>query len=106
MTRPSAFHALAHPARRQILDLLRQRPHRAGEIAARFPAVSRPAISKHLRILRRSRLVDARRRGRERIYRLDARPLRQVERWLRQYAEHWDRQLGAFQAFLTSDEED
>jgi DNA-binding transcriptional ArsR family regulator len=91
-----AFGALADPTRRSILDLLRGQPSlTAGEIAARFPRVSRAAVSKHLRVLREARLVRARERGREWHYSLDARPLATVYReWLGSFAPYWEESLG------------
>ena len=65
----AVFGALCDPTRRAILELLRTRPLTAGRIAADFP-VSRPAISRHLRILKEAELVGERRRGRERLYEL------------------------------------
>ena len=89
------FAALADPTRRSILDLLREQPTlTAGEIAAHFPRISRPAVSKHLRVLRRARLVSARERGRERHYRIDARPLGEIyRRWLLSFAPLWEESL-------------
>lgn len=93
--RNDPFEALAHPIRRAILDLLRDRPGlSAGEIAARFPEVSRPAVSKHLGVLRGARLLRARARGREMHYTLDPRPLQELyERWLSHYAPLWEQSL-------------
>ena len=66
----------------------------AGEIAARFPRLSRPAVSKHLGVLRRARLVRARERGREWHYTLDPRPLAEVYyEWLRGFAPLWEESL-------------
>jgi DNA-binding transcriptional ArsR family regulator len=89
------FTALADPTRRAILDLLRDHASlTAGEIAARFPAISRPAVSKHLGILRGVELVRADERGREHHYRLDAGPLGEIQRdWLERFAPHWERSL-------------
>ncbi len=90
----SAFHAIADPTRRRILDLLRERgPQRAGDLAQRFPRISRPAVSKHLRVLRSSRLVGMQRRGRELWYRLNAEPLSHVESWVIQYEGFWQERL-------------
>lgn len=70
------FTALADPTRRQILELLRDSGAlNAGAIAARFHAVTRPAISRHLRVLRECELVNAQVRGRENVYVLDPAPL-------------------------------
>jgi DNA-binding transcriptional ArsR family regulator len=84
--RPDAFAACADPTRRQILELLRDRDVlTAGEIAAEFP-VSRAAVSKHLGVLRRAKLVRARARGREMDYRLTPEPLAEVYgRWLAEF---------------------
>ena len=86
--RKDPFAALADPTRRAILDLLRERTTlTAGEIAAQFPKISRAAVSKHLSVLRRARLVKARERGRERHYTLDPRPLAEVyHEWLERFA--------------------
>ena len=85
--RPDAFGALADPTRRAILDLLRgDGPQTAGKISARFPEMSRAAVSKHLGILRRAKLVRARPRGREMVYRLEVGPLAQVfGSWIAQF---------------------
>jgi DNA-binding transcriptional ArsR family regulator len=93
--RRDAFAALADPTRRAILDLLRERESlTAGAIAARFPRVSRPAVSKHLRVLRQARLVRARDRGREWHYRLDAKPLAEIyQAWLGRFAPYWEESL-------------
>jgi DNA-binding transcriptional ArsR family regulator len=94
----AAFSALADPTRRAVLDLLRQGSLPAGRIAQAFP-VSRPAISKHLRLLRRARLVQERRDGRHRFYQLNAGPLRAVDSWLNQYRAFWQTSLTNLKAF-------
>lgn len=73
--------AIADPVRRAILDLLRAAPQTAGNIAAHFP-ISRPAISRHLRVLRESGLVHDELVGRHRHYRLDPEPLAELTAWL------------------------
>jgi DNA-binding transcriptional ArsR family regulator len=73
--------AITDPVRRQILVLLTAGPRPAGAIAAEF-AVSRPAISRHLRVLREHGLVHDEARGRERVYRLDVAPLAELDAWL------------------------
>jgi len=90
-----AFRALADPTRRAILDLLRERPTlTAGEIAARFPNISRAAVPKHLRVLRQARLVKVRERGREWHYTLDPGPLAQIfMEWLNNFAPYWEESL-------------
>jgi DNA-binding transcriptional ArsR family regulator len=96
MNSPSPFDAIADPTRRQILDLLAASgPLRAGELAERFPNISRPAVSKHLRVLRGAHLVQQHARGREIWYRLDPQPLSQVDAWLEKYNEFWQSRLEA-----------
>jgi DNA-binding transcriptional ArsR family regulator len=96
------FSALADPTRRAVLDLLRQGSQSAGRIAQAFP-VSRPAISKHLRLLRRAHLVQERREGRHRLYQLNAEPLRAVASWLDQYRNFWQTSLGNLKTFVESE---
>jgi DNA-binding transcriptional ArsR family regulator len=79
------FRAIAHPTRRDVLELLRPGPQSAGEIALAFPA-SRAAISKHVKELQRADLVKEERRGRNRFYSLNTQPLNAIERWLRSYS--------------------
>lgn len=74
----STIQALADPTRREILRMIRDTPLPAGTIAGAF-AVSRPAISRHLRVLREAGLVREKTEGRERIYRLEPAPLARVE---------------------------
>jgi DNA-binding transcriptional ArsR family regulator len=85
----TTFQALADPTRRAVLDLLRRGSQPAGEIAGAF-SVSRPAISKHLRLLRRAHLVHEHRVGRHRVYQLNPEPLRAVDSWLDQYRNLWN----------------
>ncbi|HUI97836.1 MAG TPA: metalloregulator ArsR/SmtB family transcription factor [Xanthobacteraceae bacterium] len=86
------FRAIADPTRREILSLLRGRRRTVGEIAGHFRA-SRPAISRHLRVLRAAGLVVTRRAGTARICELNARPLRAVDDWLQDYAGFWGASL-------------
>ena len=95
----AAFSALADPTRRAVLDLLRQGSLPAGQIARAFP-VSRPAISKHLRMLRCAQLVQERREGRHRIYELNAVPLKAVDSWLSRYRSFWQANLNSLKAFV------
>jgi DNA-binding transcriptional ArsR family regulator len=98
----AAFAALADPTRRAVLDLLRVGSLPAGQIAQAFP-VSRPAISKHLRLLRRARLVEQRRQGRLRLYRLNAAPLKAVDSWLERYRSFWSANLASLKHFVESE---
>lgn len=90
--------ALADPHRRRVIELLRERPHRAGELAQRT-GLALPAMSRHLRQLREGGLVaeshphfDAR----VRIYELDPKPMAALKRWLEETEALWSTQLAAF----------
>jgi DNA-binding transcriptional ArsR family regulator len=98
----ATFQALADPTRRAVLDLLRRGSQPAGEIAGAFP-VSRPAISKHLRLLRRAHLVREHREGRHRVYQLNPEPLRAVDSWLEQYRTFWTMNLNTLKAFVEAE---
>lgn len=73
-----------------------------GEIAARF-AVSRPAVSRHLRVLRRARLVRARREGRQRLCAVDTEPLRAIDSWLDGYRREWQSRLARLKRHVEAD---
>jgi DNA-binding transcriptional ArsR family regulator len=81
VTRIDPFHALGDPTRRALLELLRAAPRTVNDLARAFPT-SRPAISKHLRILRQAGLVAERRRGRNRLYRLVPEAVEAVADWV------------------------
>src|SRR5579864_1752092 len=100
----ATFQVLADPTRRAVLDLLRSGTQPAGQIAKAFP-VSRPAISKHLRLLRRAHLVQERREGRLRVYQLNPEPLRAVDHWLEQYRTFWTQNLANLKAFVEAEYE-
>ncbi|WP_278314046.1 metalloregulator ArsR/SmtB family transcription factor [Lolliginicoccus levis] len=90
-------HAVADPVRREILEMLREASLTAGEIADQFP-ISRPAVSRHLRILRECGLVSeapSTNDGRSRVYHLDARPLQELDRWLAGFRFSWSQALDA-----------
>jgi DNA-binding transcriptional ArsR family regulator len=89
-----ALAALADPTRRELVDLLAAGELAAGELADRFP-VSRPAISRHLRVLRQAGLVRARTEGKRRLYALDPGPLREIDDWLARYRDLWAQRLDA-----------
>jgi DNA-binding transcriptional ArsR family regulator len=91
----AVFEALADPTRRAVLELLRSTPvMTAGDLAGAFPAISRPAVSRHLRILREAGLVAAVRDGRKWRYSLDPRPLADVtQAWFAQFAPLWEESL-------------
>jgi DNA-binding transcriptional ArsR family regulator len=97
-----AFAALTDPIRRTIVRLLSERPRRAGELHAQFE-VSKPAISRHLRILRENGLVEERRvadDGRARLYVLRAEPLQEASGWLDEVSRAWQSQLESFKEYV------
>lgn len=88
----AVFRAIADPTRRVILDRLRAGPANAGALAADFQT-SRPAISKHLRVLREAKLVIDTQVGRERVYTVNPVPLQNVAGWLEGYRAFWQTSL-------------
>ena len=86
--------AVADAVRREILMLLRDRVMSAGDICSRFD-ISRPAVSRHLRVLREGGLVVDEVRGRERLYQLDTAPLAPLVRWLAEVHNRWSAPLDA-----------
>ena len=90
----AATAAIADATRRKVLELVRDRELAAGEIAEEFE-ISRPAVSRHLRVLRTAGLVTERRDGRLRLYRADPAPLAELRRWLDDY---WSGRLAALKA--------
>ena len=90
--------ALADPTRRRVVDLLRERPRRAGEIAQTF-GMSRPAMSRHLRVLRTNGLVEEKRDAgdaRARVYQLRPEPIDELSTWIGDVQRFWDDQLESF----------
>jgi DNA-binding transcriptional ArsR family regulator len=86
------FELLAEPTRRRILDLLREGERPVGELVERL-SMSQPAVSKHLRVLRDSGLVDVRVDAQRRMYRLRPEPLREVDAWIEPYRQLWTDRL-------------
>lgn len=86
------FSALANPVRREILLQLRKGPRAVTDLASGFE-LGRPAVSEHLQVLRKARLVREEPRGRERYYHLDPRPLREVDTWLEAFTRYWNQRL-------------
>jgi len=96
------FRAIADPTRRALLDRLRGGAAPVNALAAEF-AQSRPAISKHLRVLRNARLVRERRVGRERLYQIDPMPLQRVAGWIEGYRAFWLASLNRLKSRLESE---
>lgn len=93
------FAALAEPSRRQILDLLRERERSVSELVQHLN-LSQPGVSKHLRVLRESGLVDVRVDAQRRWYQLRPQPLSEIDAWLAPYRHFWSARLDALETHL------
>ncbi|MEL7835126.1 metalloregulator ArsR/SmtB family transcription factor [Fodinibius sp. Rm-B-1B1-1] len=93
------FQAIADPTRREIIDLLSDQAMPVKEVADNFD-ISRPAISKHLKILDECGLMVIRKKGRKRFYRSNPRRLREVAEWTAQYQKFWNQNLDALEKLL------
>lgn len=101
----AALAALSDPTRREIVEALGRGPTRAGDLAERFP-ISRPAVSKHLRVLREAGLVDAEEQGRERVYYLVPRGLDEIKKYMDRASKMWEDALEAFKRYAEGDDDD
>lgn len=101
----STFRALGDETRLGLLSHLRDAgEQRAGDLAAHYPHLSRPAVSKHLGVLREAGLVSTRQQGTERWYRLDPGPLAALDRdWLATYRGYWSRGLSRLKKLAERD---
>jgi len=90
---------VADPTRREILNLLRVKEQTVGEIAGNF-RMSRPAISKHLRLLRNAGLVTSKPDGAASVCRLNAKPLRAIDDWLQDYQSFWKESMQNLKSFV------
>jgi DNA-binding transcriptional ArsR family regulator len=97
----AVFFALADGTRRQLLARLRGEPHTAGALAEGF-ALSRPAVSRHLAVLRGAALVREEKRGRERVYRLEPARLAEASAWLDDYRLFWNARLSDLKSLVES----
>ena len=95
----TAFEVLAEPNRRRILDLLSLGERPVGDLVETL-AVSQPAVSKHLRVLREEGFVESRIDAQRRLYRLRPQRLREIDEWLAPYRSLWSRSLDALEAHL------
>jgi DNA-binding transcriptional ArsR family regulator len=100
---PDIFTAIADPTRRRLVDLLREGERNVTELAREF-AVSVPAISQHLRLLREVGLVRVQQDGRKRLYRLHAEALQPVDEWVALYRQFWEERFEALDKHLKEDE--
>jgi DNA-binding transcriptional ArsR family regulator len=90
----TVLQALSDRSRRTVLQILRDHPATAGELADALP-IARPGVSRHLRVLREAGLVDVRREAQRRIYSLRPEPLAEVDAWLGDYRALWQNRLDA-----------
>jgi DNA-binding transcriptional ArsR family regulator len=93
------FSAIADSSRRKILMLLVEDELTVNSITEKFK-ISRPAISKHLKVLQKTNLVIPKQKGRERYYSLNVEPLNQVRNWLKFYDKFWDNKLNSLKNYL------
>lgn len=98
-----SFAALSDPARRDLVRRLAEGDQTAGMLARPF-AISRPAISRHLRVLREAGLVQVRETGRERWYSLDGETLSAIQKWLEEVEDTWAEALQAFKEHVEANE--
>ena len=97
--RRDVYQAIADPTRRRILHLVSQKPMNLNTVAANFK-ISRPAISKHVRILKESGLVNLKKSGRERYCEARLQKLNEVSEWVEQYRKFWTIKLDALEEYL------
>jgi DNA-binding transcriptional ArsR family regulator len=98
-TTTDAFNAVAEPRRRQILDALAIGERPVNDLVALL-GMTQPLVSKHLRVLREVGLVDARDSGRQRLYRLNGRPLKPIHDWVKPFEESWSRRFDQLDVVL------
>ena len=95
-----AFSVIADPTRRRILDLLASGARAAGRIAAEFPRLTQPGVSRHLRVLRDARLVEVTVRAQQRIYAVRPEGLAELYEWIAKYQAMWPERLDALERYL------
>jgi DNA-binding transcriptional ArsR family regulator len=94
------FAAIADPTRRRVLDLLARGSRNAGEIAAAFPRLTQPGVSRHLKVLRDLRLVNVTVRAQQRVYALNPEGLVDLYEWVAKYQARWPETLDALERYL------
>lgn len=98
-TTSDAFNAVAEPRRRQILDVLAFGERPVNDLVALL-GLAQPQVSKHLRVLREVGLVEARHEGRQRLYRVNGRPLKEIHDWVKDYERSWSERFEALDEVL------
>ena len=104
MTEQLVFRAISDPTRRSIMALLATREQSLNEIAANYD-MTRPAVTKHLNILKQGGLISVRAQGRERIYRLQPEALKTVSEWLTFFSQFWDDKLADLKQAVEADDD-
>ncbi len=100
VTLDTVLTAVADPTRREMLDFLVTRSHSAGEIVSRFPQLTQPGVSQHLRVLREAQLVSVTVEAQRRIYSLKAEGLLELHSWISKYQRFWSDRLDALEQHL------
>ncbi len=98
------FSTISNPVRRKILDLLRNGERPAGVIVEEFPSLPQPAISRHLKILRKAGLVNVSQTAQQRIYSLSPENLREIDQWISKYRKFWGERLDSLSDYLDKKE--
>jgi DNA-binding transcriptional ArsR family regulator len=98
-TTADAFNAVAEPRRREILDALAGGERPVNDLVSQL-GLAQPQVSKHLKVLREVGLVDVRDHGRQRLYRLNGRPLKSIHDWVKNYQRAWDERFDALDSVL------
>lgn len=99
-TRRDVFQAIADPTRREIINMLAHQSLNLNAVADKFP-ISRPAVSKHIRILTECGLISIKQQGRERYCEANFKKLREVSEWVNQFKVLWNQKLDSLDEFLT-----
>jgi DNA-binding transcriptional ArsR family regulator len=103
LARPDVYKAIADPTRRALLRELSRGEKSVTELLKPF-AITMPALSRHLQVLRGVDLVRQERSGKQRLYRLNAKPLQEVSRWLVYFEQFWDKKLDGLALYLAASE--
>jgi len=102
--RRDVFHAIADPTRRKIIDTLVQKPLTPNSVATNFH-ISRPAVSKHIKILNECGLVQIKQQGRDRICEARLEKLNEISEWIEQYRRFWETKLDNLEKHLSEEDE-
>src|SRR5215467_14268834 len=98
-TTADAFNAVAEPRRRDILDVLAAGERPVNDLVTEL-GLAQPQVSKHLKVLREVGLVEVRERGRQRMYRINATPLKPIHDWVKTFEETWNARFEALDVLL------